>query len=108
VTTYKRVSRDANHVSIVRELEAAFISVTDTAMVGAGFPDIVVGAFGVTLLVELKSSRKINHRKKGEARNAKQIEFAKTWKGAPVLCVTTTSEIFTALAQCARRLHPAT
>lgn len=51
----KHGRRDANH----KEVKAAFVelgcSVADTADVGNGFPDLVVGIAGVNALVEVKT-----------------------------------------------------
>jgi hypothetical protein len=94
---YRRVCRDQRHWQITSELEQACVSVADTSMVGGGFPDLVVGAFGVTLLVELKSPRKVHHRK-GDGRNDAQKTFADLWRGTPVVCAQTTGEILEALA----------
>ena len=53
---YKRVNRDINHKPVADAFRAAGCIVTDTAALGAGFPDLVVVApDGRVLLVEVKT-----------------------------------------------------
>lgn len=47
--------RDANHREIEAFLRARGVQVKDTAAVGGGFPDLVCGYRGHTVLVELKT-----------------------------------------------------
>lgn len=45
---------DANQTEIVKALRQAGCTVTSTAMVGKGFPDIVVGYDDMSFLMEIK------------------------------------------------------
>jgi len=51
----RRAARvDANQPAIVQALRAAWATVTPTHTVGQGFPDLVVGFRGRTVLLEVK------------------------------------------------------
>ena len=47
---------DANHAEVIGWFEQLGCIVTDTSQVGGGFPDIVCGLIGRTLLVEIKTA----------------------------------------------------
>jgi hypothetical protein len=49
---------DANHSEIVAALRKIGATVTSTAGVGKGFPDLAVGWRGMTLLLEIKDGAK--------------------------------------------------
>lgn len=49
---------DANHSIIVKTLRDLGCSVFDSSRVAGGFPDLVVGRNGKTILVEVKCSEK--------------------------------------------------
>lgn len=49
---------DANHSEIVTALRKIGATVTSTAAVGKGFPDLAVGWRGMTLLLEIKDGSK--------------------------------------------------
>lgn len=49
---------DANQDQVVSALRAAGASVTSSAAIGKGFPDVVVGFRGVTYLLEIKDGNK--------------------------------------------------
>ena len=72
------VKRDANHGEIAQVLKDHGFSVYDAAHAGKGFPDLVVGIEGHTYLVEIKSGPT-------EPLTPGQIEFAKNWRGSPVI-----------------------
>jgi hypothetical protein len=69
--------RDGTHAEIRQELRDLGASVADTGDVGSDFPDLVVGFAGSTFLVEAKSA-------KGELSEG-QTEFARDWRGSPVV-----------------------
>jgi Holliday junction resolvase len=69
--------RDATHADIRKELRDLGASVVDTGDVGNDFTDLVVGLAGETFLVEAKA-------RKGKLSDG-QSEFARTWKGSPVV-----------------------
>lgn len=55
----RRAARiDANHSEIVQALKAIGATVTSTAAVGKGYPDISVGFRGRTVLLEIKDGNK--------------------------------------------------
>jgi hypothetical protein len=64
---------DRNHGEIVQALRQVGASVTSTARVGRGFPDIVVGFRGQNYLLEIKQG-------KGLVR-AQQAQFFNEWAG---------------------------
>jgi hypothetical protein len=75
---------DANHRATCDLLRAVGYSVYSTASMGGGFPDFLVGAKGVTLLLELKDVGKVakTPRKRvatGDA--AKEAELARRREG---------------------------
>lgn len=47
--------RDSNHAEIARTFEQLGCSVFDTSAMGDGFPDLVVGLVGLSLLIEIKT-----------------------------------------------------
>lgn len=69
---------DKNHGAIVDALRAVGFSVSSTAAIGQGFPDVVCGYGGRTFLVEIKDGSR-----KPSERNLKplQIKFRDSWKG---------------------------
>ena len=64
---------DSNHTEIVAAFRAIGVSVADTHAL-PGFVDLVVGAFGVSAIVEIKSA-------KGKLTPG-QTEIVRDWKGA--------------------------
>jgi len=70
----KHGRRDANHALIAETFRALGCSVFDTADVGGGFPDLVVGVAGVNLLVEVKTMT-------GE-HTPDQQTFYQDWRGS--------------------------
>ena len=69
---------DKNHGAIVDALRSLDFSVSSTAAIGQGFPDVVCGYGGRTFLVEIKDGSK-----PPSARNLTpdQIKFRDSWKG---------------------------
>lgn len=76
--------RDVNHSAIRDGLRAVGWSVYDAGSVGGDFPDLVVGAAGLTFLVEVKAPR-------GRL-SAGQSAFANSWRGGPVIVARTTED----------------
>lgn len=64
---------DKNHVEIKEAYERLGFTVADASKAGGGFPDLVVGKFDRSWLVEIKYGRK--------KPNQLQIDFKKNWKG---------------------------
>ena len=75
---------DANHAQIARAFSDLGCSVFSTHTVGDGFPDLVVGCNGVTLLVEIKTET-------GDLTLA-QRKFITNWQGNPVHIVCDTDD----------------
>lgn len=76
---------DANQQEAVRYLRALGMSVQVASNVGGGFPDLVVGFRGVTVLVELKDGEKVPSARK---LTADQQRFHDTWAGCAVVAST--------------------
>jgi len=55
---------DANHGEIKKAFISLGCSVSDTSGAGKGFPDIVVGYKGITVLVEIKDGEKTPSQRK--------------------------------------------
>ena len=76
--------RDKNHGPIRDGLRDCGFSCEDNADAGNGKPDLIVGAYGITFLLEVKSE-------KGKE-SAEQEAKRKAWKGGPWLVVYTLGE----------------
>ena len=68
-----RQKPDANQASIVTALESIGCTVYDASRVGGGFPDLVVGYRGLTMLLEVKTER-------GRVRKEQQ-QWHSSWRG---------------------------
>jgi Holliday junction resolvase len=75
MTYAKRV--DSNHSIIVKALRDLGCSVFDTSATGRGCPDILVGIYSKTALVEIKRDAKAPY-------TEAQKKFMQNWKGGPV------------------------
>ena len=76
--------KDANHNEVVAALEKAGASVLDMSAIGGGFPDLIVGFRGVSLLMEIKNP-KTSYGRRGLNKN--QIRWQEIWRGGPVSMV---------------------
>jgi len=74
----KRV--DKNQQEIVAEFRRLGFSVYITSHVGAGFPDLMAGKNGKTILIEIKSSESAKW-------TTSQLEFMSKWQGGTVMRV---------------------
>jgi len=103
VRRYWRAKRDGSHTPIVQAVRAAGCSVAETHAVGSGFPDLVVGVpfgpqAGVTVLLEVKRpGRGKAHGASEKATAARQEAFAESWRGGPILTVSSPEEALRAL-----------
>jgi len=79
---------DANHRDVVAALRGCGWSVQDLAAVGRGCPDLLVGARGVNVLLEVKTA-------KGQLEPS-QVEWHALWR-APVFVVRTADEAIEAV-----------
>lgn len=73
---------DANQSEIVKGLRQCGCSVYITSQVGKGFPDIVVGFGGHTLLMEIKDG---SLPPSGRKLTTDEQTFFEKWKGAAVV-----------------------
>ena len=65
---------DANQPEIVHDLRRAGVSVWITSHMGGGFPDLVCGYHGITILVEVKN--------RGGKVTPDEAEFFRNWRGS--------------------------
>ena len=80
----KRV--DKNQQEIVAEFRRLGFSVYITSHVGAGFPDLMTGKNGKTILVEIKSSESAKW-------TESQLEFMSRWQGGTVMRVNNIEDV---------------
>lgn len=81
----KRVARkDDNHNEIVDALKLHGVSVIDTSSMGGGFPDLICGFAGKTLLMEIKNPKTYYGRK---GLNKNQARWKDAWIGGPYAVV---------------------
>ena len=96
-----RAKRDANHAEIQAALERIGCTVLDLSAVGGGCPDIAVGRGGVTFLLEIKAPRALNRDGSLSARDKRstdgQAAWAASWRGGPVVRVTSVDEALQAV-----------
>lgn len=69
----RKAKVDGNQSSIIADLRLFGFSVKVMSQHGKGFPDLIVGCYGETFLVEVKQLN-------GKL-TVDQIEFSKNWKG---------------------------
>ncbi len=82
-----RARKDKNHDKIVSALQEVGATVIDTSEISQGFPDIIVGIFGRTYLMEIKNPE--NHQSKLSSR---QILFHSNWRGKKIAVVRNETE----------------
>lgn len=87
----RRAARtDRNHAEIRDRLrQIPGVSVYDTSGVGHGFPDLVVGARGITRLLEIKDGAKAPS---ARALTPDQRRFIAAWHGSQVHVVETLAQ----------------
>ena len=94
---------DGNHKKVKAELEAAMpgasvfnaASVFDSAGMGKGFPDLVMGAFERNWLIELKNPDQSASRRR---LTAAQVGFHENWHG-DVITVCSAAEVYAHIAR---------
>jgi hypothetical protein len=76
---------DRNHAEI-RDALRSFpgVTVRDCSHVGGGFPDLVVGFRGITMLLEIKDGAKVPSARR---LTSHQRTFAEQWTGSPIWVV---------------------
>lgn len=80
---------DNNHREIVAALRRLGASVRSLAAVGQGCPDIVLGAYGQTVLAEIKDGSKPPSARR---LTPDQMGFHASWRGGPVVILTGLSD----------------
>jgi Holliday junction resolvase len=85
---------DANQSEVVEKFRGMGYSVAITSALGSGFPDIVVGKYGITVLVEIKDGAKPPSKRK---LTEDEQRFHDTWRGSA--CVVECEEDCEALEQ---------
>lgn len=70
--------RDGNHKQLVAQLLGVGYSVLDTADLGHGAPDLVVGANGINLLLEVKNPEQPPSKRK---LTPQEQDFRNDWRG---------------------------
>ncbi len=80
---------DANQAGIIKALRRCGATVLDLSSVGGDCPDILCGYQGRNVLLEIKTPT-------GTPSDG-QIDFAATWKGAPVVTVRSEAEALQAI-----------
>lgn len=76
---------DANQTEIVKALRQLGCTVQSLAAVGDGVPDLLVGAFGTTLLMEIKDPKQPPSKRRLKP---DQIVWHGKWTGGPLSIVT--------------------
>ena len=92
---------DENQSDIVEKFRGMGYSVAITSSLGGGFPDIVVGKYGVTVLVEIKDGAKPPSKRK---LTEDEQRFHDSWRGAA--CVVECEEDVEALDQWLKDTYP--
>ena len=93
----RRAARlDANQAEIVSALRMIGASVYDTSAVGRGFPDLVVGFRGRTLLIECKDGAK---RPSARKLTPEQVEFQVGWRGHWAVAISADDAVAIAMSQ---------
>lgn len=90
--------KDANHHEVVDALKKAGAYVIDMSHVGCGFPDLIVGFQGKTMLMEIKNL-KTAYGKKGLNKN--QLKWREQWTGG-TYCVVSCPETAIAMLMVAK------
>lgn len=82
-------NKDGNHASIMRAFRACGATVSAIESAEAGVPDLVVGIYGLTELVEVKDGSKA---KSAQQLSDAQVKWHTSWKGRPVRVVRSVDE----------------
>ena len=88
----RRTRWDKSQSVMMKELELRGYSVHSTADVGEGFPDLVVGKYGLTKIVEVKRLDETKNPKPTKLRES-QVRFRREWRGDPLLVAVTAEEV---------------
>lgn len=88
--------KDVNHREVVATLEAHGCTVEAIESGKAGVPDLLVGGWCVTELVEVKPNSTV---KAVRELRASQVEWHRTWRGRPVVVVRTVADCLDLVAR---------
>lgn len=88
---------DANQTAVVKALRSLGCTVQSLATVGDGCPDLLVGAFGVTLLMEVKDGAKPPSARR---LTEDQLTWHGAWTGGPLAIVTDIDSAIRAVNAC--------
>ena len=91
-TMRRRARKDANHDDVVKELRMAGFSVLETHQLGDDKPDLVVGGYGLTGLVELKPIDCTPDASE-KARAQRQAAYLDAWAGDLAFVASTSEQI---------------
>ena len=89
-----RYQADRNQRTLVKHWRDHGGSAAMTSGVGGGFPDVVLGKEGITILAEVK-----NPAGRGTKLRKSQASFAFDWKGGPIVKIATVFEMDEILAR---------
>jgi len=89
-------NKDSNHSEVVKAMRACGASVHAIESVEAGLPDLVVGIFGITELVEVKDGSKTQSKQR---LNEDQAKWHSSWKGRPVQVVRSVDDALALVAR---------
>ena len=82
--------KDANHPAIVERFQQWGATVADTAAMGEGFPDLVIGLAGIDQQVEVKDGGKSPSERR---LSSGQIKHFTTWRGRQPVKVETLLDV---------------
>ena len=88
--------KDGNHKQVVDAFRACGASVEAIESGKAGCPDLLVGMFGVTELVEVKDGAAREKRQR-ELRDT-QVAWHRSWRGKPVKVITSVDDALALVA----------
>lgn len=92
-----RPRKDSNHTDIIVTFRACGATVMDTASLGKGCPDAVIGYRGHSVLVEIKDGSKPPSQRK---LTVDEYEFQQTWRGKYVV-ITSVDDVIELLRELA-------
>lgn len=68
---------------MITDLRKAYMTVIDASQLGDGFPDLIIGQFGFTGLIETKTPRGLKTAR--EQLSDSQSNFGDIWTGSPII-----------------------
>jgi len=89
-------NKDGNHAAVVSALRACGASVEPIESIKGGLPDLLVGAFGITELVEVKDGSKVPSASKLSDAQAK---WHREWKGRKPVVVRSVDDALALVAR---------